>query len=872
MAHLSTLSALNAPVCSSSSIPRPLSRSHLRQHDKDVTVLLMKPKASRPASPERTFLCQDKNYPRIRSRSLQPIQKAYAVSTSSVHWRGDEQALFMLDPAAKYNIRDYLLEQCKARKETSNELKKFTGTKVVFVLQFSDEDGEQEALCVPTTRATLHGIYSIRDDHPTITQSNSPPMFSEIMQTEAPRKLRRSSGTTSFTRLMASTNEVGFPLTDHELDSDSDVEDDHGVTPPPYKTALDAITEDDEASEPDTGFVNVVNLGAPEYCRDPDSTQHPECHGRYKTDSYAHNRFDAKLDFQERFVAAHTGRDSAAYYRNWRTLKLDHGETLVHGQSSLRNPIATPEEDVEHDDLDNSTELLLRLIAEKYGPLTLQGQKSKPAEPGAECSEECSFKVDKYLDQDSEDDLRLSDQELADENEELGSEPSTLFDGVADFSDADASTPAKSESRNAPVMTEEELESIINTPHEDFVNGYVQRYEAMSKKAARAKLAREEGIQSSVASGAVGEVADEALVVSLDTTVEQTGTMIEQTETVAEQMISLPEFLVTAATPASTPTMKAAPSVSPVAVDHEVNAQYANETLSVSLDLKSETIESPRSCSITGPVPTLVSDEIAVIASNEVAPLEGSVRPDSASSSYSSLPASVFSRRASITTRPSNESFWSDNLRLVDTLDLQVDVKLAPTIVSHHERSVSMPVMSLSASDTYEISTNVSESNHGAYARSIYVGSSTPVRTTSVANKYLTPIIEVQTPLSSYPMPPAKMHPRNVMDDPYEDFPTKFNYQQPDFHIPPRAPRPSRDDPLQFIPTSVFTDSSSYTNRRERGDKLASIKHQAQAVASATKCATRRVLRSMKKVCATARSLVPVTLRSRHPYEPYAHG
>jgi hypothetical protein len=458
---------------SSSSSPQPLTVDNVRKHTKALAVPAKKPKASRLVSLERTFLCQDKNYPRTRPKLPRPIQKAYASSDSSVHWRGDDRALFKLDPAAKYNIRDYLLEQCKAQRQTTNELTKPTGTKVVFVLRFNNDDREQEALCMQTNAATLHGIYNFRNVHSCIKKAPAARKMSmSNAKNMAPRRLPRSEGTTSLTRLMASANEEGFPLPDRELDSESD-EDQDEAAPPPYTTALDAITEGDEDEEADVGFVNVVDIGAPKYCHDPDSANHPECHGRYKADAYAHNVVDAELDFQERFVSAHSGHDSAAYYRNWLCLKHDHGETLVHRQSSLRNPVASPEEEEEESDgdveLDDGTEQLLRLVANKYGPLTLEGQKAKPAGPTTSCFEECIAKVNEYLYRDPEDDPWLSGQPL-DNEDDVVSEPSTLFEGIADLSNDEASAstapapaPGNPKSSNVPVMNEEDLEKVSSS-------------------------------------------------------------------------------------------------------------------------------------------------------------------------------------------------------------------------------------------------------------------------------------------------------------------------------------------------------------------------------------------------------------------------
>jgi hypothetical protein len=843
---------------------QPLSQSNLRQHNKAVAVTPKKYKAPPLTSPEQTFLCQDKDYPRTRTKPLLPIQKAYMSSDPSVHWRGDERALFKLDPAAKYNIRDYLAERCTARVQTTNELTKPTGTKVVFVLHFNDGSGEQEALCVQTNATSLNGIYNFRNVHPSVKKGRmSGTIPADSMRNEARRMLPRSRGTTSFTCMMATANEEGFPLPDHELDSDSDEEQEEAV-PSPYTTALDAITESDEDEEAAGGFIDVVDFGAPKYCRDPDSAYHPKCHGRYKAHSYTHNIADAELDLQERFIRAHGGHDSATYYRNWRTVKLDHGETLVHGQSSLRNLAADPEEDDEEDDsdeLDDPTEQLLRLIAKKYGPLTLEGQKTQSAQTEEKLSEECSFKVDKYL----------SCQTFDDENEEAVYEPSTSFEGVADFSDDDAPAyapipaPAETNSRNTPVMTEEELEKvsslvcqsmdhtdymkIVNTPHEDFVNNYVQRYEAMKTKAARAKQARNEATQ-------------DAAFVALDA--------------MAEQVAVLPEFIITAATPASSPIKEITPLVDPIAIDRGNTAPVSTGTRPAIPEPAPEMKQLPHSRTATTPAPAALYDEIVApqvlpnFIAHEQAPLGIPVRPASSSSTCSShygslLPASVFSRQASVTTKPSNESFWIDQHRLVDTLDLQVRSKIALSTVSRHERSMSMPVLTRSVPNTNETFVGVSEPDHSAHSQTTYVEPSTPVRATSSANKCLTSIIGAQTLPTQSPMPPTTMHASTVMTDPYEGIPTpRFQYEQPNVQTSSQAPYGLQDDPVQLTPASVYTDDSSFVIHRQQGSKLAAFKYRAHVVASATK---RRALRSIKKMRATAQYFMPATFGSRNPFE-----
>lgn len=774
----------------------------------------------------------------------------------------------------------------------ANELTKPTGTKAVFVLQLHDVERGQEALCMQTNATTFYGIYNFRNvEHTHIITKYSDPLVLPIdsMKNAAARRLPRSRGTTSFARLMASANDEGFPLADHELDSDSDDSDEKdNPALPPYTTALDLITEGDEDEEADDGFVDVVNLGGTKYCRDPHSADHPECHGRFKCESYAHNAVDAELDFQERFVTAHNGRDSIAYYRNWRTLKLDHGEALVHGQSSLRNAVATPGEDEDDDELDDPTEQLLRLIAAKYGPLTSEGQKPKPAESERRCSEECNFKVDKYLDHDSKNDPWLSGQPLADETEELFSEPSTLFEGVADFIDDEALTPAPtttvSQSRVVPSTFEEELEKVVssvliilihtdhlqllNIPHEDFVNHYVQRQKELREKAARAKQVRLELEGTAVTVEAINQAPDATV------------------DTVPEAVV-LPELIITFATPASSPIKEVAPLPAPTVVDHETIVHFPTGAVPTILDHVSENMESPHSCNVTDPVSAarphgvVAPRVLPVCISHKSAPFEASVRPASASSSCSTrdgslLFASVFSRQASVTTKPSNESFGSDHLRPVDALDIQVDAELAYTTVSHHERSVSMSVLTFPAPDTTEASVDVSEPNRGAHARSTYIVPSTPVRVISARNKCLTPIIEAQTPLSSSPILQATINPSTIMDDQPEAFSTTFKYQQPNVHISSEAIRLSREDehPLvQPTPASLFTDDSSFTTHRQRSNKLATgIKYRAHAVASATKRFTRRALRSVKKLRTTARYFAPVTFGSRNPYETVSRG
>ncbi|KAF1350546.1 hypothetical protein EJ07DRAFT_183982 [Lizonia empirigonia] len=158
-------------------------------------------------------------------------------------------------------------------------------------------------------------------------------MIMNGMQTPSMRRLPRSRDTASFAHLMASANEEGFPHADRELDADDEENDVSERSPLSYTSNLEAIAEDNEEST--DGFLDVSDCEAPKYCRDPNFPGHPDCLGRHKIDSFGFGAVDAKLDFQERFALIHNGGDSPAHYHNWCILKWNHGETIVHGQSSL---------------------------------------------------------------------------------------------------------------------------------------------------------------------------------------------------------------------------------------------------------------------------------------------------------------------------------------------------------------------------------------------------------------------------------------------------------------------------------------------------------------------------------------------------------
>ncbi|KAF9694389.1 hypothetical protein EKO04_007620 [Ascochyta lentis] len=193
-----------------------------------------------------------------------------------------------------------------------------------------------------TNLAGKHKFNNLEEDEDTVEQSPTSNENTSNIQKVTMRAPPRSGGTISVARMMASANEDGFPLADQELDSDSD-EDFAGPPSPPYTPDLDAITEDDETSN--DGFVDIVDYEVPKYCHDPHFSGHPECHKRHISDTHGFIASDAAEDFQLRFAATHNGGDSIARYRNWRRLKLEYGETVVHGRSSLRNEVIVEEEE-----------------------------------------------------------------------------------------------------------------------------------------------------------------------------------------------------------------------------------------------------------------------------------------------------------------------------------------------------------------------------------------------------------------------------------------------------------------------------------------------------------------------------------------------
>ncbi|KAF3003797.1 hypothetical protein E8E13_010214 [Curvularia kusanoi] len=235
------------------------------------------------------------------------------------HWRGNEHALFKLDPQTKRNIQDYLLGTYTAHNKARCGPTKPTSYKFVYIVDISDEDEEQAALCVSPSTAAFPSIYSPKD-------MQRPGQIDEELESRDTR-----------------TNSEGFPLTDLELDSDNDSDhhDSVGEAPLTYSPLPD-ITEEDEEVDSDES-APVTYYMPTKYCRDPFFSGHTTCRGRVKSGAYGHETYEAEEDLRGRFAIRHESGDSVAHYVNWRTLKWDYGETLVHGQSSLRVEVLAPE-------------------------------------------------------------------------------------------------------------------------------------------------------------------------------------------------------------------------------------------------------------------------------------------------------------------------------------------------------------------------------------------------------------------------------------------------------------------------------------------------------------------------------------------------
>jgi hypothetical protein len=215
------------------------------------------------------------------------------------------------------------------------------------------------------------------------------------------------------------------------------------------------------------------------------------------------------------------------------------------------------------------------------------------------------------------------------EHERTVSEPSTLFGGVADL-DAHASIePMVPQGNTVPLMSQDALlrvqqvlllvttkadrVQILDTPHNDFVNHYVQRQQARIEQAIRAKRAiavTDRAIAPTRSDAEFLEVAKDTVVVGDPSPVSYASSVLELTGAFLREGM---------------------PLISTILAGHEMT----------DVDITF------RPASALGSLPS---------------------RGDS------SLHTSVFSKSMPVTTKPSNESSGSDYLRLVDILDhLKVD-------------------------------------------------------------------------------------------------------------------------------------------------------------------------------------------------------
>jgi hypothetical protein len=218
----------------------------------------------------------------------------------------------------------------------------------------------------------------------------------------------------SFTKMLASANKKDFPHDNRELDSDTDSDSDSDVdsddvfsspSPPRQTKNLAAIEEASEEEEEASTSLPIAEHVFTRYCRDPNFSGHPTCNHRTRSFSYGHPASDAETDLQERFMLEHDGEDSAAHYLNWRALKWEYGETMVHGPSLLRKEVPAP-------------------VSNPAEQLTLRGRDGRaPTRRRNRYSEEDAFEVDRIIGDDAKVGVWLAD---VDESEELASQTSTL--------------------------------------------------------------------------------------------------------------------------------------------------------------------------------------------------------------------------------------------------------------------------------------------------------------------------------------------------------------------------------------------------------------------------------------------------------------
>lgn len=631
------------------------------------------PRLSRMASPpspviemqshsaaEHSFLHPDPHYP-------------LAYTSNANVWRGDADTLFRMSRRTKRDIQDYILGACASRNKDYNERTKPTGSKFIYVLDLNNSEEEQTALCVlpnATTFTDTHDVNGVQSQNHFNEQTASCSASTNSMtDNPSPGTLRRRGSTVSFTKMLASANEHSFPHDDRELDSDSDSDSDSddvfsSPTPPRRTKFMAAIAEaSDEEEEAATSFPIAIHVPS-RYCRDPYFTGHPTCHHRARDFSYAHPASDADIDLQERFMLKHDGEASPAHYLNWRVLKWDYGQTMVHGPSLLRWKAPTP-------------------VGSPAKQLTLRGHASRAStRRGDRGSDEGAFEADRYIEEVANVGVWLVD---VDESEEPLSETSTLSEEVVGTGrETEADTPGgNSPTRVVRTLPEEELlkvnysaplslndadtAQILNTSHEEFV----ERCENVQR---RQKAARR---QSSVAASSQVEANKPACYVpvgapclSIDTASEPTRG-VDQTAPPSTPVVSPTHFTnssssevdshrapINAAPEPAThlvqSTPPSTPEVSPTNPTHPSSPEV--HILSASIDAAPK----PATHLVQNAAPSTP----AISPTHLPAPLQvPSIRvatpPVSSTSDSLSSPPSIFTHSASITTKPSQETVGS---------------------------------------------------------------------------------------------------------------------------------------------------------------------------------------------------------------------
>ncbi|KAH6613930.1 hypothetical protein C7974DRAFT_380330 [Boeremia exigua] len=643
-------------------------------------------------SPQNSFLCQDARYPFQHLTPPRPVRTSFAGLGTSVHWRGPGLSLFRMNPAAKCDIQDFLLGACAAQDKEHSEVSQPTGTKTIYIVEADSAGESQEALCEPTNSETLKGICNFPVEGHHADQPSQLVEHPVTMLDDMPQWLSRSQGVKE-----EETSLAGYEF---DIDSDSDEREDLDTPspPPPHIPTLESISEVDEDIESNDGFVNVIDDEPPMYCRNPHSADHPHCHGRIVDHQFGYNAMDAELDFQERFVLTHGSVHSVSRYRDWQYLKWECGQSTVHGRSSLRVEVQVDDDQNLEDENDQNYELeveddqspgdrLVCLIEEKYGPLTRHGLLSTvPARSETQCSEECIFKIEKFLHAEPQDDLWLTNGTFINENEERVSEPSMVFVGLGD--DAEPTPPVTPSSNyTTPSMTEEALLKILNTPHDEFIEHCVQRHQARRQQAVSVRQPR----------------SDATFVV-----VDNTTRAFEEVDKVATEGPLSP---------------------------------------SDTTDNAAESTESPVEAAASLACPSGFSPQATL---SECDSHPASVLSTRSSRDSITAEVSFSSERTSVTTKSSNESLKSDRQRLIDTLDVQVKSHgVFCKVDSDEKRIASMPILSLSTSDICDKATDVSALVHDSSLKYTIATSSESTCTEIATQNHLTRVVEVQTLLPS---------------------------------------------------------------------------------------------------------------------------